>query len=158
MSTSNRTYPLAVLVVDDSPDCAESLAELLRMHGHAVRVALDGDAAIRDVIAAPPDVVFLDIQMPPGPDGCEVARRVRAHCAGRGKQPLLIAVTGCGTEADLRRSAGSGFDLHLVKPVDPAAIVGMTERFRRLLAPSIPVDPPAHNDRSPSGAAKGPPS
>lgn len=144
MATPNRAHPLAVLIADDSLDTADSLAELLRLHGHAVRVAFDGDAALMSAVADTPDVVFLDILMP-GPDGCEVARRIRAHCAGRNKQPLLIAVTGCGTEADRFRSAGAGFDLHLVKPVDPALLIGMMERFRRLLAPSIPareLEPP----------------
>jgi two-component system, OmpR family, response regulator len=148
MSIANRTrHSLAVLVVDDSADTADSLAELLRLHGRNVRVAFDGTSALRSVAAEVPDVVFLDILMPPGPDGCEVAERIRAHCAGHKKQPLLIAVTGCGTEVDRLRSAGAGFDLHLVKPVDPAVLVGMTERFRRgLLAPSVPADelePPA---------------
>jgi CheY-like chemotaxis protein len=149
-------YPLSVLVVDDSIDCAESLAELLRMYGHTARVAFDGEAALQSVADDPPDVVFLDILMPPGPDGCEVARRVRVQCAGRGKQPLLIAVTGCGTDADRLRSAGAGFDLHLVKPVDPAALVGMTERFRRLLAPPIPVgELLAHGDLTASNPRGG---
>jgi len=141
MSDTNRTrHSLAILVVDDSADTANSLAELLRLYGHAVQVAFGGESALRSVAAAVPDVVFLDILMPPGPDGCEVAERIRADCSEHNKQPLLIAVTGCGTEIDRLRSAGAGFDLHLVKPVDPAVLVGMTERFRRLLAPSVPAD------------------
>jgi CheY-like chemotaxis protein len=141
MSNEHRTrHSLAVLVVDDSVDTADSLAELLRLHGHATRVAFDGESALQSVAAAVPDVVFLDILMPPGPDGCEIAEQIRAYCTGYKKQPLLIAVTGCGTEADRFRSAGSGFDLHLVKPVDPAVLVGLAERFRRLLAPSVPAD------------------
>jgi DNA-binding response OmpR family regulator len=137
-----------VLVVDDSSDTADSLAELLNFHGHAVRVAFDGAGALRSVAAAVPDIVFLDIRLP-DLDGCEVAERIRKLCAGGGKQPLLVAVTGCGTEADRLRSAGAGFDLHLVKPVAPGVLVGLTERFRRLLAPSIPadeLDPPAEDE------------
>ncbi|MBN8908839.1 MAG: response regulator, partial [Rhodospirillales bacterium] len=137
MALTDRTrHPLAVLVVDDSQDTADSLAELLRHYGHAVRVALDGASALQCVTEEVPDVIFLDIMMPIL-DGCQVAERVRRLCAG-GRQPLLIAVTGCWSEADRFRSTGAGFDLHMVKPVDPALLVGMTERFRRLLAPSIP--------------------
>jgi CheY-like chemotaxis protein len=137
MFTTDRSrHPLATLVVDDSSDTADTLAELLRLHGHAVAVACDGSGALRAVDVGVPDVIFLDLRMP-GMDGFEVAERIRARCAG-GKQPFLIAVTGCGTEADRLRSAQAGFDLHLVKPADPAVIVGMMERFRRLLAPSIP--------------------
>src|SRR5262249_18746503 len=89
------------------------------------------------VAAEVPDVVLLDLRMP-GLNGCEVAKRIRARCAGSGKQPLLVAVTGCGTDADRIRTSESGFDLHMVKPVDPAVLVGVMERFRRLLAPTIP--------------------
>jgi CheY-like chemotaxis protein len=127
------------LVVDDSADTADSLAELLKFHGHNVRVAFDGAGALQCVGAEVPDVVFLDIRMP-DLDGCEVAQQIRARCAGAGKQPLLVAVTGCGTEADRARSNAAGFDLHLVKPVEPGVLVGLTERFRRLLAPPIPAE------------------
>ena len=141
MSLTNRTRrSLSVLVVDDSCDTADSMAELLRLHGHAVRVAFDGESALRSVGAEVPDVVLLDILMP-GPDGCAVAERIRKHCAGR-KQPLLVAVTGCGTPGDRLRSADAGFDLHLVKPVEPAVLIGLMERFCRLRAPAIAADEP----------------
>jgi CheY-like chemotaxis protein len=157
MSAPDRTpHPLVALVVDDSPDTADSLAELLQIHGHAVKVALSGECALQVVAQDVPDVVFLDIRMP-GMDGFRAAELIRRHCAG-GKQPLLIAVTGCGSEEDHVRSTGAGFDLHLVKPVDPAVLVGMMERFRQVMAPTIPVEelelPPEeppntwHEDRS----------
>lgn len=156
MSTQDRApHPLAVLVVDDSADTVESLAELLAFQGHAVDVALDGASALARVAAAPPDVVLLDIRMP-GLDGWEVARLIRERCAGR-KRPFLVAVTGCGCDTDRQRSAEVGFDLHLVKPVDPAMLVGLLERFRRLLAPPTPAadltppeEPPARRFDSPA--------
>jgi CheY-like chemotaxis protein len=133
----NRTpHPLTVLVVDDYPDAAQSLAELLRLRGHSVAVALDGAAALRGAAAAP-DVIFLDIRMP-GADGYEVAARLRTRCGAGGKRPLLIALTCCGTESDRRRTAAAGFDLHLLKPVAPAVLIGLTERFRQFFTPPIP--------------------
>ena len=109
-----------------------------------MRVALNGEDALQCVDADRPDVVLLDIRMP-GLDGLDVARLIRARCAGRGKQPILVAVTGCGTDGDRLLSAEAGFDLHLLKPVDPALLVGLMERFRRLLTPPTPaseLDPP----------------
>src|SRR5688500_11870732 len=128
MSLSDGTeHALVVLVVDDSTDTAESLAELLALQGHTVRFALNGADALRRVEEEAPDVALLDLRMP-GLDGFTVAREIRARCAN-GKRPFLIAVTGCGTEADRLHSAEAGFDLHLVKPVDPAVLTGLLERF-----------------------------
>lgn len=137
--TDGHRHPLAVLVVDDSPDAANSLAELLSLHGHAVTVALGGEAALARLAEQVPDVVLLDIRMP-GMDGYRVAELIKERCAAAGKRPLLVAVTGCGSEADRARSTRAGFDLHMVKPVDPAVLVGMMERFRHLLAPPIPAE------------------
>lgn len=150
MPSSHTAWPpLSVLVVDDSADTAHSLADLLRLYGHAVRVELDGRCALMSLESDVPDVVFLDIRMP-GLDGFQVAESLRARCGG-GKQPLVIAVTGAASEADRLRSAGAGFDLHLVKPVDPGVLVGMMERFRRLLAPSIPAADVAAHDTGRGG-------
>ncbi len=110
---------LRVLVVDDNVDAAESLATLLRLEGQDVRVAHDGPAALEAAPAYRPDVVFLDIGMP-GMDGYEVARRLRREPGLEGV--LLVALTGWGQDEDRRRSREAGFDEHLVKPVDPAAV------------------------------------
>ncbi|MDY3552211.1 response regulator [Gemmata sp. JC717] len=116
--------PLSVLVVEDQDDCAQSTAELLTMCGHAVRVATCGPDALRDAAVEIPDVVLLDIQLP-GPTGWEVASRLRERAGGR--QPLLVAVTGCGSEEDRWRSADAGIDLHLVKPVAPADLIRLLD-------------------------------
>lgn len=103
-----------VLVVDDNVDAAESLAEVLRMIGAKVSVAHDGAEALH--LAAngnSPDLVLLDIGLP-GMDGYETAREWRRRFGTRAR---LIALTGYGSEEDRRRSAGSGFDGHLTKPV-----------------------------------------
>ena len=123
--------PLAVLVVDDQDDVAQSTAELLVVSGYAVRVAGCGADALRAAAADPPDVVLLDIGLP-GMDGWEVAARLRAQATG--KQPVVVAVTGRGTGADRWRSADAGFDQHLVKPVDPVVLVALLERIARARA------------------------
>src|SRR5262249_4803970 len=108
--------PRRVLVVDDNVDAADSLGLLLKLAGHLVRVAHDGPTALVVAQAFHPQVVLLDIGMP-DMDGYEVARQLR-------KQPelqpaLLVALTGWGQDTDRRRSIEAGFDIHLVKPVEP---------------------------------------
>src|SRR4051812_818236 len=127
---TDQPLPLSVLVVEDLDDTAKSLAELLTLAGHAVRVALSGPEALRAAADATPDVVLLDIGLP-GMDGWEVAQRLRGRASG--KQPLVVAVTGYGTADDRWRSADAGIDLHLVKPVDPVALTRLLARVRDLL-------------------------
>jgi PAS domain S-box-containing protein len=108
-----------LLVVDDNHDAANSLARLLQLQGHEVRVAYDGPAALKAASSSRPDMVFLDIGMP-GMDGYEVARRIR-QTPGL-ENIVLAALTGWGQQEDRRRTAEAGFDHHLVKPVEPTAV------------------------------------
>jgi CheY-like chemotaxis protein len=108
-----------VLVVDDNADSAESLVMLAGMWGHEAREAHDGPTALAVASEFRPDVVLLDIGLP-GMTGYEVARRLRATPGL--ESILLVAMTGYGQDKDRRRSADAGFDLHLVKPVDPATL------------------------------------
>jgi CheY-like chemotaxis protein len=111
--------PRRVLVVDDNQDAADSLALLLRLAGQDVRVAYDGHVALAVVAEFRPALAFLDIGMP-GMDGYELADRLRRVADLRGL--TLVALTGWGQEEDRRRSRAAGFDLHLTKPVEPAAL------------------------------------
>jgi PAS domain S-box-containing protein len=104
-----------VLVVDDNVDSAESMAVLLRLYGHDVRLAHDGEGALEAALAFRPDVMFLDIDLPKM-DGYEVARRLRLEPAMGGM--TLVAMTGYGQEEERRRTREAGFHSHLVKPVD----------------------------------------
>ncbi|HEY0825644.1 MAG TPA: ATP-binding protein, partial [Ramlibacter sp.] len=106
-----------VLVVDDNPDAAETLSQLLQLLGHEPRTAGDGAAALECFDEFQPDVVLLDIGLP-GMDGYEVARRLRT----RGGAVRLVALTGWGQADDKRRAAEAGFDTHWTKPVDPAKL------------------------------------
>lgn len=108
-----------LLVVDDNQDAANTLAMLLRMQGHDVKVAHNGPAALELAASHCPDLVFLDIGMP-GMDGYEVARRMR-RIPGL-ESVVLAALTGWGQQEDRRRSAAAGFDHHLVKPPEPQAV------------------------------------
>ena len=108
-----------VLVVDDNRDAADSLAMLLRLKGHEVRVAYEGPAALAAAPEFGPDLVLLDLGMP-GMDGYEVARRLRRTPGFERK--TIAALTGWGQDADRRRTRETGFDHHLVKPVDPAEL------------------------------------
>ncbi|HYB99975.1 MAG TPA: PAS domain S-box protein [Candidatus Limnocylindrales bacterium] len=115
-----------LLVVDDNKDAATSLAMLLRMQGHAVRVVHDGAAALDVVERFRPALVFLDIGMP-GMDGYEVARRIRQQPGTA--ETVLAALTGWGQQEDRRLTAEAGFDYHLVKPPEPTEIASLLARL-----------------------------
>ena len=104
-----------VLVVDDNVDAAQSLAMLLEMLGHEVRMAYDGPTALEAAFNHRLDMVLLDIGLP-GLNGFEVAKRIRQQPTH--KDIVLVAMTGYGQEADRKRSYEAGFDHHLAKPVD----------------------------------------
>jgi PAS domain S-box-containing protein len=108
-----------VVVADDLRDNADSLAALLGALGHEVHVAYDGAEALRLAEALRPDVVVLDLGMP-ALNGLDVCRRIRA--APWGEAMRVIAHTGWGQDEDRRRTRAAGFDHHVVKPVDLAAL------------------------------------
>ena len=117
-----------ILVVDDNQDAADSLARYLRrVAGHRVEVAYDGPGALGLARTFRPDVVLLDIGLP-GMSGYEVAQRLREWPETGGAR--LIALTGWGQEDDRRRSRSAGIDVHLVKPVDPDALMGLLGRWQ----------------------------
>ena len=110
---------LRVLVVDDNIDGAETLAMLLEYSGNVTRLAHTGPDALTAAGEFQPDLVFLDIGLP-GFDGYEVARRMRADPSLR--QPMIVALTGWGSEDDRKQAAAAGFDRHLVKPIDASKL------------------------------------
>jgi len=114
-----------ILVADDNRDAADSLAALLRMAGHEVRVVYDGESALAEFHRLQPDVALLDIGMPKR-SGYEVASAIRDEAAD-GSGPMLVAITGWGQDRDRSTAIAAGFDHHLTKPVDP-------ERVQELIA------------------------
>jgi PAS domain S-box-containing protein len=116
-TTGNR-----VLVVDDNHDAADSLAMLIKLDGHEVEVVYSGADALSAFEQRPADVVVLDIGLP-GMDGYEVAERLRGLAGDR--SVTLIALTGYGQDKDRARSQDSGFNHHLVKPVEYDSLRGL---------------------------------
>ena len=105
-----------ILLVEDNPDAADAMQMLLHSMGHEVTVLNDGGEALRVARDVRPDLIMLDIGLP-GVDGYQLARQLREAPETRGAQ--LVAVTGYGQAKDRERSREAGFDMHLVKPVDP---------------------------------------
>ena len=115
--------------MDDNRDAADSLVMMLRMAAHETATAYDGLEAVQSAAAFRPDVLLLDIGLPKM-NGYEVAQYIRKQPWGT--RIALIALTGWGQEEDKRRALEAGFDHHLTKPVDVAAL-------DKLLAISNPV-------------------
>lgn len=133
MSTSGPTPPTAeedgrtagttgqrVLVVDDNADSADTLATLLEIMGLEVRTAYDGEQGLAVAEAFRPDALLLDLGMA-GMNGFDVCRRVREQ--DWGERMYILAMTGWGQDDHRRRTQDAGFDGHLVKPIDTAALL-----------------------------------
>ena len=114
--TERRTKPRRVLLIEDNADAREMLRMMLELAGHAVYDAPDGIRGLELLDVVRPDVAIIDVGLPMM-DGYQVARRIRELPYGR--DMLLLALTGYGSPADMKRSAEHGFDHHLVKPIDP---------------------------------------
>jgi len=113
---------MSVMVVDDNADSSESLAVLLRLSGHEVEVAANGESALALADTFRPQVVLLDLGLP-GMDGFEVARRLRARPELAATR--LIAITGYGQARDREATAAAGFERHLTKPVDVDSLLAL---------------------------------
>ena len=128
------TNNIAVLLVEDHVDTANLFAKLLRRDDHRVVVASDYASALALAQSRRFDVLVCDIGLPDG-DGCDLLREVRSLYPIRG-----LAVTGYGTERDLRRCTEAGFDAQLVKPVGLEevrdALAAITSATRR----TVPAD------------------
>jgi PAS domain S-box-containing protein len=120
------TSRFRLLVVDDNRDSVDSLSALLRLMGNDVHMAFDGVEAVHAAHTLRPDVVLLDVGLPLQ-SGYDAARLIRSEPWGR--DVVLIALTGWGQEQDRRRSREAGFDHHLVKPVDPRALMGLVSEL-----------------------------
>lgn len=104
-----------VLLVEDSDEAREALAQLLTSWGHSVATAKSGEACLQMLDEIEPAFVLLDIGLP-GISGYEVAERVRRRPDG--DRIRLIAITGFDELCDRQAALAAGFDMHFTKPVD----------------------------------------
>jgi CheY-like chemotaxis protein len=115
--------PRRILLVEDNADVAESTRILLEVAGHEVRIARDAKSALEQAREFEPQIVICDIGLPGPMSGYDVAQAIRAD--SRLSSSYLIALTGIGREE--QQALLAGFDIHVMKPADPA-------QLRRLLA------------------------
>jgi CheY-like chemotaxis protein len=108
-----------ILIIEDNPDAAETLRDLLKLSGYEVAVALSGPAGIETARQFRPTVVLCDLGLPEM-DGYAVATALRRDPVTASAR--LIALSGYAQEEDRRRAMAAGFDAHLGKPLDPAEL------------------------------------
>jgi signal transduction histidine kinase/DNA-binding response OmpR family regulator len=116
-----------ILIVEDNEDAREMLQVLLSLAGHEVHAAGDGPTGLEMARATQPDIAVIDLGLP-GLDGYELARRLRPGRSGRLR---LLALSGYGQAEDRRKTLEAGFDMHLVKPVDPAHLSAAIASLQR---------------------------
>ena len=116
-----------ILVADDNEDSVSMMEMLLSGFGHDVRTANEGLEAVRQAAEFEPDVIILDIGMP-RLNGYDACRRIRALPAL--ERAVMIALSGWGQEEDKRRSEEAGFHYHVVKPVDPSALMQLLSQLK----------------------------
>ena len=121
---------LRVLCVDDNKDVADSTADLFRIAGFESRACYDGLSAVTAFHEFSPGVCLIDLNMKGGMDGDELANHLQAEAAGCAV--LFVAVTARDDPASRLRTSNAGFDLHLVKPVDPRDLLQIVDELWRL--------------------------
>jgi CheY-like chemotaxis protein len=126
-----------ILVADDFPESAATLARLLRQDGNEVQIAQNGVEAFEVAEQFRPDVAVLDIAMPKL-NGYEVARKIREQSWG--ENMILIALTGWGQKQDRQRTQDAGFDAHLTKPVNYDAIMEILTKLAATTQLNSPPD------------------
>jgi len=126
-----QQYPSRrVLVVDDNPDAAELVAQLLALQGHDVVFTCSGAEALAAADQLDPEVVFLDISMP-DLDGYQVASALRR--SGRFPLTRIVALTAWGNTKAREWSTATGFDAHIIKPACAELLYSEAMRGRSLV-------------------------
>jgi PAS domain S-box-containing protein len=125
---------LRILVVDDNEDGANSMSKMLSLMGNTTRTAYDGEEAVAAAADFQPDVILLDVGLPKM-DGCEACLAIRRIL---GEGVFVIALTGWGQDDDRQRTREAGFNLHMVKPVDPESLIRILVELEaeRVLSPT----------------------
>jgi CheY-like chemotaxis protein len=123
-TTDGGKIDCRVMVIDDNRDAAMVTAMLIEELGGQCHVAYDAESGLRAMRANRPDVVLLDVGMA-GVDGYETCRRIRRDF---GDDLIVVALTGFGQDRDKEKAVGAGFNVHLTKPADPAALTAVLRR------------------------------
>jgi CheY-like chemotaxis protein len=116
-----RLDGLHVLAVDDERDSLQMLRTVLEGAGATVRLADSGPAALQELSSHPPDVIVADIGMP-GMDGVQLIRAIRA-LDGPLRHVPAAALTAHARAQDRIASLASGFQMHMVKPIEPLELI-----------------------------------
>lgn len=117
--------PLRVLCVDDNHDVADSAADLLQIVGFDAKACYDGASALSEAAVFLPSLCLIDLNMPQM-NGDELAVKLRFQA----NDPIvLVAITAMSDEQSQQRIRDAGFDLHLVKPVDPCNLIEIVDRL-----------------------------
>jgi two-component system, chemotaxis family, CheB/CheR fusion protein len=122
--------PLKIVVADDLQDSADAMAMLLRMEGHRVFVAYDGEAAYDMLEQERPDLALLDVAMPKL-DGRAVVAKVRA--SEWGEDVTVVGISGHDGKANLSAALEAGFDSYMVKPVPVDQLMRLCTQVERAL-------------------------
>jgi phosphate regulon transcriptional regulator PhoB len=125
--------PSRVLIVEDEPDIRELVVHHLKREGYQVSAAAGGEEALRQVRAAPPDLVLLDLMMP-AMDGLEVCRRLRQDPATAALP--IVMLTAKGDEVDRVLGLEIGADDYIVKPFSPKELVARVKAVLRRSRPA----------------------
>ncbi len=115
-----------ILVVDDEPKLVRLVREVLTATGYHVTAASSGKAAVELVAMEQPDLVLLDILLPPGPDGYEICRRIREF-----SDIPVIMLTAKAQEADMLHGFDAGADDYLTKPFSAKELVARVKAVLR---------------------------
>ena len=113
-----------ILIVEDHPTMREAMRLVLEGEGFEIDEAADGQAALDRVRANPPDLVFLDMNIP-GSSGAEVLMQIKADPATDGVKVIIVTADG---EEGRERAIGMGADEYFTKPFSPITLLQTVER------------------------------
>ncbi|HXF36630.1 MAG TPA: response regulator [Actinomycetota bacterium] len=116
-----------ILIVEDHPTMREAMRMVLEHEGFEIREAADGEAALEMVRADPPDLVFLDLNIP-GRPGAEVLKALKADPATSAVRVVVVTATG---EEGREHVLGLGADEYFTKPFSPLGLLETVERVLR---------------------------
>ena len=115
-----------VLIVDDEPNIVAALDYLLQRSGYEVRIAANGEEALRQVEAFGPDLVLLDVMMPQR-SGYDVCQRIRERPEWRSIRVVILSAKG--RDAEVSKGLALGADLYVTKPFSNAELVAQIGRL-----------------------------